>query len=43
MERDTKAQRGGKPFIFTNLFDGTGLGDIISWVREEVLFESLTV
>lgn len=39
MERDTKTQRGDKPFIFTNLFDGTGLDEVIHWIKEDVLFE----
>lgn len=40
MERDTKIQRGEKPFVFTNLFDGTGLDHIISWIKSEMLFEN---
>lgn len=39
MERDTKAQRGDKPFVFTNLFDGTGLDEVIRWIKEDMLFE----
>lgn len=39
MDRDTKMQRGGKPYVFTNLFDGTGLDEVIRWIREDMLFE----
>ncbi len=40
MERDTKAQRGSKPYVFTNLFDGTGLDQVVRWIREDMLFEA---
>lgn len=39
MDRDTKAQRGSKPYVFTDLFKGTGLDQVIRWVREDMLFE----
>jgi urease accessory protein len=39
MERDTLRMRGDKPFVFTNLFDGTGLDRIIRWIKEDMLFE----
>jgi urease accessory protein len=39
MERDTLKMRGDKPFVFTNLYDGTGLQRIIQWIKEDMLFE----
>lgn len=39
MERDARAQRGGRPFVFTNLKTGEGLEQVIRWIREEILFE----
>lgn len=39
MDRDTRAQRGEKPYVFTNLFDGTGLNEVIRWIKEDMLFE----
>lgn len=41
MERDTIKMRGDRPFIFTNLFDGTGLQEVIAWIKKDVLFEDL--
>jgi urease accessory protein len=40
MERDAKRVRGGRPYVFTNLKDGTGVNTIIEWVRHDLLFES---
>ncbi len=35
MEEDTRKMRGQRPFIFSNLFNGQGLDDIIDWVEQE--------
>ena len=40
MERDSKRMRGERPFVFTNLRDGTGADIVVDWIRRELLFES---
>ena len=39
MERDSKRMRGDRPFVFTNLRDGTGADLVADWIRRELLFE----
>jgi urease accessory protein len=39
MARDAKAGRGNRPFIFTNLKSGEGVGDVIQWIQRELLFD----
>lgn len=39
MDRDTKVQRGDKPYVFTDLYEGIGLPDVIRWIKEDMLFE----
>ena len=39
MERDAKRMRGGRPFVFTNLRDGSGVDPIVDWIRHDLLFE----
>jgi urease accessory protein len=41
MSRDATAIRAGKPVVFTNLKDGTGVDQVIAWIRHDVLFEAL--
>jgi len=33
MERDARAQRGERPFVFTNLKSGAGLDDVIAFIE----------
>ncbi|SUD90046.1 urease accessory protein UreG [Psychrobacter phenylpyruvicus] len=35
MERDSKKMRGERPFIFTNLYDGVGVEEIISFILDK--------
>ena len=39
MERDATRMRGVRPFVFTNLRDGTGADTVVDWIRRELLFE----
>ena len=41
MDRDTKKQRGTMPYVFTDLYRGTGLDEVIRWIREDMLFEDI--
>jgi urease accessory protein len=36
MERDAHRMRGERPFLFTNLKDGTGVPEVVAWVREHL-------
>ena len=46
MDRDARKMRNDRPFLFTNLKNGTGLADVSHWVRQQLvsprrtLFES---
>lgn len=35
MDRDAKKMRGAKPFIFTNLKDGTGVADVVHFIEQQ--------
>jgi urease accessory protein len=39
MARDAKAGRGDRPFVFTNLKTGQGVGQVIEWIQRELLFD----
>lgn len=41
MERDTKAARGNKPYIFTNLKEDKGIHDVIDWIKRNALLVGL--
>ena len=36
MQRDSLRMRGVGPFIFTNLKDGTGVADVVTWLEEQL-------
>jgi urease accessory protein len=38
MERDTRRQRGERPFVFTNLKTGHGLETVARWIRSDLMF-----
>ena len=40
MDRDSRLMRGTRPFVFTNLKDDTGLEQVVSWIRHELLYET---
>jgi urease accessory protein len=40
MDRDSKMMRGQKPYVFTNLKTREGVDNVVSWIRQELLFES---
>jgi urease accessory protein len=35
MERDARAVRGDRPFVFANLKDGTALPEIVAWLEQQ--------
>jgi urease accessory protein len=38
MERDARRARGERPFVFTNLKNGTGADQVVNWIKQEFLF-----
>jgi urease accessory protein len=41
MKVDATKARDGRPFIFTNQKQGTGIEDVISWIKYQLLLEDL--
>lgn len=39
MARDARRMRGDRPFVFTNLKSGAGLEEVVTWIRQELLYE----
>jgi urease accessory protein len=39
MESDSRKMRKGNPFVFTNLLTGTGVANVIGWIKKYVLTE----
>lgn len=40
MERDAKKMRGDRPFVFTNLKEGTGVADVIAFIEQQGMLTS---
>jgi urease accessory protein len=38
MERDSKVQRGERPFVFCDLKSYKGLEDVVAWLEKESFF-----
>ena len=36
MDRDARKMRGSRPFVFTNLKNGTGLPEVVSWLERHL-------
>lgn len=40
MDRDARKMRGDKPFVFANMKDGTGIGEIIDFIVREGMLDA---
>ncbi|RYG64787.1 urease accessory protein UreG, partial [bacterium] len=36
MESDTRKMRGARPYLLTNMRDGTGVAELVSWVKAQL-------
>jgi len=43
MERDSRKMRGGRPFLFTNIRESSGVDEVIGWIRQQVLLEACEI
>ena len=41
MERDARAQRGDRPFVFTNMRTGEGVSEIVSFIGKEGMVDAI--
>ncbi len=41
MDCDSRRMRGERPFLFTNIREGSGLTDVIAWIEHDVLMRDL--
>jgi len=41
MERDARKMRNGQPFVFTDLMSGTGIDNVINWIKRYALLEDI--
>jgi urease accessory protein len=39
MDRDARAQRGARPFVFTNLKTGDGLDKVVRFIERQGLMQ----
>ncbi|HEX8464852.1 MAG TPA: urease accessory protein UreG [Abditibacterium sp.] len=37
MERDTRKMRGARPYLLTNMRDGTGVSELVAWLKKQLL------
>lgn len=43
MAKDSRRMRGERPFLFTNLKTEEGLGNVLAWIRKNVIMEDIVI